>query len=102
MRLKSNHIKSPVRHPDDLSHRVVGSWEQDIAHILDDSGVDYEYESKENVVGYAEDRTYAPDFSTENYVIECKGKDWGKAFKKGYTAEQKAEAAMSSWMVKTT
>ena len=85
-------IRSSVMHPDHLPHRVIGELELDIANLLNDAGVDYTYESRE--IEYGEGRRYTPDFVTEDYVIECKGADWGKKYDKGYTAEQKAEAIM--------
>lgn len=85
-------IRSSIMHPDHLPHRVIGELELDIANLLNDAGVDYTYESRE--IEYGEGRRYTPDFVTEDYVIECKGADWGKKYDKGYTAEQKAEAIM--------
>jgi|APHM01.1.fsa_nt_gi hypothetical protein len=80
--------------PDHLPHSVASEWELEIANRLHYGGIDYEYESEADEIEYGEDRTYKPDFSTDNYVIECKGTDWGRKFSKGYTDEQKAEAAM--------
>jgi DNA-binding CsgD family transcriptional regulator len=84
--------KSSVMDPDHLPHRVIGELELNIANCLRDSGIDYKYESLE--VEYGENRTYIPDFATESYVIECKGRDWGKVYNKEVTDEQKAEAIM--------
>ncbi|RJX47522.1 helix-turn-helix domain-containing protein [Halonotius pteroides] len=85
-------FRSLLQHPEHLSHRVLGELELEVANRLHDIGVDYEYESLE--IEYDDGRRYIPDFATEDYVIECKGRDWGKAFDKGYTAKDKAEAAM--------
>jgi len=60
-----------VWYPDRLDHLVRSTWELDIADLLLDVGVDYEYESLE--IEYGDGRTYTPDFVTDNYVIEIKG-----------------------------
>jgi hypothetical protein len=60
-----------VRHPDKLDHMVRSTWEEQVAHILIDAGVTYEYESE--VIRYNEGAKYIPDFVTDNYVIEVKG-----------------------------
>jgi hypothetical protein len=60
-----------VWYPDRLDHLVRSTWELDIADLLLDVGVDYEYESLE--IEYGDGRTYTPDFVTDNYVIEVKG-----------------------------
>ena len=80
--------------PDYLDHRVDSATELVIADILLDIGVEYENEGIE--ITYDDGRTYAPDFVTESYVIECKGEDWGKVYNKEVTAKDKAEAAMNA------
>lgn len=85
-------IRSLYMNPDHLSHQVIGEFERDIATRLHNSEVAYQYESEE--IEYGEDRTYIPDFVTEDYIIECKGADWGTMHSTGVTAEQKARAAM--------
>ena len=57
--------------PDHLDHIVRSTWEADIAELLLDAGVDYEYESLE--ISYGDGSTYTPDFVTDQYVIEVKG-----------------------------
>lgn len=53
--------------------------------MLIDNDVDYEYESMEIEYG---DRTYIPDFITDDYIIEVKG--WIR----GNDERQKAETTM--------
>jgi hypothetical protein len=60
-----------VWYPDHLDHLVRSRWEADIADLLLDAGVDYEYESIE--ISYGENRTYTPDFVTDTHIIEVKG-----------------------------
>ncbi|WP_143420987.1 homing endonuclease associated repeat-containing protein [Halorubrum halodurans] len=60
-----------ILRPSHLDHVVRSTWEADIAELLLDAGVDYEYESLE--VHYGEGSTYTPDFVTDQYVIEVKG-----------------------------
>jgi hypothetical protein len=57
--------------PDHLDHIVRSTWEADVADLLLDAGVGYEYESLE--ISYGGGRTYTPDFVTNQYVIEVKG-----------------------------
>lgn len=79
-------------YPDYLDHEVRSQNELQIADLLVDAGIDYEYESL--VIEYGDGRTYTPDFITNEYVIEVKGVDFGKIYNKPTTAKQKAEAAM--------
>ena len=79
-------IRSGHSDPDHLSHTVESDWELSIANLLYDAGIDYEYEGMR--INYGDDRTYIPDFVTENYVIEVKGRIYPGA-------EKKARAAMS-------
>jgi hypothetical protein len=60
-----------ILRPSRLDHVVRSTWEADIAELLLDAGVEYEYESLE--VHYGEGSTYTPDFVTDQYVIEVKG-----------------------------
>ena len=60
-----------ILRPNHLNHVVRSTWEADIAELLLDAGIDYEYESLE--VYYGEGSTYTPDFVTDQYVIEVKG-----------------------------
>lgn len=80
--------------PDHLDHRVDSVPELVVAEILLDAGVEYENEGMQ--ITYDGGRTYTPDFVTEDYVIECKGQDWGEMYGKEVTAKDKAEAAMSA------
>ena len=57
--------------PDHLNHLVRSTWELEVAELLVDASVDYEYESLE--ISYGEGSTYTPDFVTAQYVIEVKG-----------------------------
>jgi len=60
-----------VLHPDHLDHLCRSGYEVEVAEILLDTGVEYEYEGL--VIEYGDSRTYTPDFVTEQYVIEVKG-----------------------------
>lgn len=80
--------------PDYLDHRVDSIPELLIADMLLDAGVEYENEGME--ITFGDDRTYTPDFVTEDYVIEYKGQDWGKMYDKEVTAKDKAEAAIDA------
>jgi hypothetical protein len=79
-------------HPDYLDHEVRSQKELQIADMLIDAGIDYEYESL--VIEYADGHTYTPDFVTDKYVIEVKGVHFGEIYNKSTTAQQKAEAAI--------
>ncbi len=59
--------------PDHLDHKVRSTYEEEIADILLDEDVEYEYEPESSVFEYGTDRTYTPDFVTDQYVIEVKG-----------------------------
>lgn len=52
---------------------VRNGWEAAIDSILYDAGIDYEYEAQSFEL---DNRTYTPDFVTENVVIEVKGMVW--------------------------
>jgi hypothetical protein len=80
--------------PDHLDHRVDSVPELVIAEMLLDAGVEYENEGME--ITYNDGRTYTPDFVTESYVIEYKGRDWGKMYDKKVTAEHKAKVAVNA------
>ncbi len=80
-------MRSKEFDPDHLSHRVRSTWELAVANLLRDTGVDYEYESLK--IEYGDGRTYTPDFVTDDYVIEVKGRIYS-------TEIEKAEAAMNS------
>jgi hypothetical protein len=60
-----------VHFPDHLDHKVRSTYEEEIANILLDEDITYEYESL--VFEYGDGRTYTPDFVTDQYVIEVKG-----------------------------
>jgi len=60
-----------ILHPDHLDHLARSGYEVEVAEILLDIGVEYEYEGL--VIEYEDNRTYTPDFVTEQYVIEVKG-----------------------------
>lgn len=67
-------------------HTVSSSWEKEIDLLLYNSGIDYLYEGVQfNIDG----RTYTPDFSSGNVVIEVKGTA-GYIYKPEYT-EKKAQ-----------
>ena len=79
--------RSYIYYPDHLEHPVRSSWELDVANLLVNNGVEYEYEPME--IGYGENHTYTPDFVTDNYVIEVKGHIF-----EGNKVVEKAKAAM--------
>lgn len=79
-------IRANGFNPDHLSHRVRSEWELAVANLLNDIGVEYEYEAIR--IDYGDGRTYTPDFVTDDYVIEVKGRVYRDEVKK-------AEAAMS-------
>jgi hypothetical protein len=60
-----------VYFPDHLDHKVRSTYEEEVANILLEVGIEYGYESL--VIEYGEDRIYTPDFVTDRYVIEVKG-----------------------------
>lgn len=74
-------------YPAHLDHIVRSRWELAIANRLLAADVAYEYESIE--IAYGEQRTYTPDFVTDNYVIEVKGHIYDNE-------RQKARAALRS------
>lgn len=63
-----------VRHPDHLDHLVRSTWEERIANMLVSADIDYSYESLK--INYGGDYTYTPDFITDTYVIEVKGRQY--------------------------
>jgi len=86
---------SPVPTPDHLDHIVRSEWELEIANLLCDIGIDYQYEAVE--IEYGGDRTYIPDFVTSKYIIEIKGAFFGEVYDDNRDADAKAEAAMSQF-----
>jgi hypothetical protein len=87
-------VNNRIRDPEHLSHRVRSQWEMKVATILTDVAADYGYESIRISYGDDGNRTYIPDFETDEYVIECKGRDWGVVFGRDHTDDDKARAAM--------
>lgn len=77
-------IRSNEFNPDHLSHRVRSTWELAVANVLCDAGVDYEYESLK--IEYDGGRTYTPDFITDDYVIEVKGRIYSNEVEKAEAA----------------
>jgi len=77
-------IRSNEFDPDHLPHRVRSSWELTVANLLRDAGVEYEYESLE--IEYGNDRVYTPDFVTDDYVIEVKGRIYSNEVEKANAA----------------
>ncbi|QAU13523.1 hypothetical protein EKH57_12830 [Halorubrum sp. BOL3-1] len=73
--------------PEHLDHIVRSTWEIDVAEMLLNADIDYEYESME--ISYGNGRTYTPDFVTNKYVIEVKGHLYDR-----HQVIQKAKAAM--------
>ena len=59
-----------IRYPNHLDHKVRSTYEEDIADILLDEYVEYEYEPC--VIEYGDGRPYTPDFVTDQYVTEVK------------------------------
>jgi DNA-directed RNA polymerase specialized sigma24 family protein len=82
-------VRSSYHDPDHLDHVVRSTWELDLANALVDVGVDYSYESLK--IEYGKDRIYIPDFVTNKFVIEVKG----RLFEDGSEVE-KAEAALDA------
>lgn len=74
-------------YPDHLDHGVRSEWELTIANLLNDNNIPYQYESMS--IEYGDERTYTPDFLTDRYIIEVKG----RLFSEG-SERQKARAAM--------
>ena len=64
-------IRSGIQDPDHLEHKVRSSWELEIANVLSENDIQYEYEGI--VISWGNGRLYTPDFITEDYVIEVKG-----------------------------
>jgi len=60
-----------ILHPNHLDHLARSGYEVEVAEMLLDIGIEYEYEGL--VIEYENDRTYTPDFVTDEYVIEVKG-----------------------------
>jgi len=77
-------IRSNEFDPDHLPHRVRSSWELTVANLLCDAGVEYEYESLE--IEYGNGRVYTPDFVTDDYVIEVKGRIYSNEVEKANAA----------------
>jgi hypothetical protein len=59
-----------IRYPNHLDHKVRSTYEEDIADILLDEDVEYEYEPC--VIEYGDGRPYTPDFVTDQCVTEVK------------------------------
>ncbi len=76
--------------PDDLNHIVRSRWELEVANILSEADVDYEYEPVK--ITYGDDRTYTPDFATDDYVIEVKGYIYSNASQKAVAARAQIES----------
>lgn len=74
-----------------LDHYVRSAWELEIANMLNESGINYQYESIS--IKYNNGRTYTPDFVTDEYVIEVKGRifDKGNDEKKARIATQRLD-----------
>jgi hypothetical protein len=83
-----------VYFPDHLNHKVRSTYEQEVADVLVDEDIEYEYESL--VFEYGNGRIYTPDFVTDQYVIEVKGFTYAvERGDDGYPDEiTKAEIAM--------
>lgn len=60
-----------VHYPDHLDHKVRSTYETEMAEILLDEKVEYDYEGLE--IEYGNNRIYTPDFVTSQYVFEIKG-----------------------------
>jgi hypothetical protein len=58
--------------PDHLDHKVRSTDEEEIADIRINENAEYEYEPEPSVCESGTDRTYTPDFVTDQYVIEVK------------------------------
>jgi len=78
--------------PQNFEHPVRSEWEHEIARLLIQYGVNYEYESEKFVVKYNDGERYLPDFVTDNFIIEVKGH-----VRKDGNEVQKAEAAMEQY-----
>jgi len=78
--------------PQNFDHPVRSEWEHEIARLLIQYGVDYEYESKDFVVRYNGGERYFPDFVTDRYIIEVKGH-----VRADGSEIEKAEAAMEQY-----
>lgn len=64
---------------EELDHATRYGWEPKVARLLFNNDIDYEYEGME--IPYNDNRTYIPDFVTDNYVIEVKGRPRNSAEK---------------------
>ena len=82
-------IRNGIQNPEHLDHKVRSSWELEIANLLTKHDISYEYEAIE--ISWRDGRIYTPDFITEHYVIEIKG----RLYPGNYVAE-KAEAAIDT------
>jgi len=71
---------------DSLGHVIRSEWERDVANLLKDEEVPYEYEALRLET---DDGIYIPDFVTDNAVIEVKGWVTDRCI-------QKAEYALSN------
>jgi hypothetical protein len=86
-------LRNGVENPEHLDHIVRSGWEVHIANLLNENDIEYEYEGIEItwVDESGNEHTYTPDFVTENFVIEVKGRVW----KEG-NESTKARAAMDT------
>lgn len=80
-------VRSGFQDPTHLDHIVRSTWELQVANLLNDYEIEYEYEGIE--INWVDDRIYTPDFVTEDYVIEVKGRLYES------NEREKARAAMS-------
>jgi predicted transcriptional regulator len=78
--------------PQNFEHPVRSEWEHEIARLLIQYGVNYEYESREFVVRYNGSERYFPDFVTDRFIIEVKGH-----VRADGNEIEKAEAAMEQY-----
>lgn len=73
-----------VLHPDHLAHPVRSRWELEIADLLLEANVSYDYEAM--TIEYGNEREYTPDFITVDYVIEVKGDIYSNEHEKAVAA----------------
>ena len=82
-------IRNGIQNPDYLDHKVRSGWELHIANLLTKYDISYEYEAIE--ISWGDGRIYIPDFITEHYAIEIKGRLYP-----GNNVAEKAEAALDT------
>jgi hypothetical protein len=78
--------------PQNFDHNVRSEWEHEIANLLIQYGVEYEYESNQYIVNYNDGAKYTPDFVTDKFIIEVKGFE-----RDGGNEAEKARAAMEQY-----